>query len=144
MKNVSGKLGPRMHWYFLGLCLACEYLRQSQQFRINFSSWLFKPVQYTVSTAFSLHLPVPKCPSWMNLSVTSHFLCGTTIWIPFKTIPSSMVSSSLKVQYSCSLTWHSSHGVLGHPMHNGILEECKLIIFLGCNSHLIQAATSGT
>ena len=39
----------------------------------------------------------------MSLSVASCFLCGTIIWVPFKTIPSSMVRSSLKVQYGCIL-----------------------------------------
>ena len=50
----------------------------------------------------------------MSLRVASHFLCGTAIWIPFKTIPSSTVSSSLMVHYGCTLLG-TSLVVLGHP-----------------------------
>ena len=41
------------------------------------------------------------------------------------------------------LAWHFSDGTW-LSMCNGMLEECKLIIFLGCKSHLIQDVTSGT
>ena len=106
--NASGKPGPRMCWYFLprglvglGLCLDSEYLRHGSQFKINFSCWSFKPGQYTVSLVLSLHLRRPKCPLCMSRSVAWHFLCGTTFWVPIKTIPSLMVSSLLKVQYVC-------------------------------------------
>ena len=98
----------------LGLHLDCEYLRHSSQFKANFSGWSFKPGQYTVSLSLSLHLPRPKHPSCMSWSVTWHFLCGTTIQVPFKTIPSSMVCSSLNVQYGC-ISFGTSLMVHGHP-----------------------------
>ena len=82
----------------LGLCLECEYFKHSSQFKINLSSWSFKPGQYTISVALTLHLPRPKYSSWMSLSVAPHFLCGTTIQVAFKILPSSTVSSSLNVQ----------------------------------------------
>ena len=121
MENVSGKFGPRMHWYFLSmrcpwfcLCLECEYFKHSSQFKINLSSWSFKLGQYTVSLFLSLHLPRPKCLSCRSWSEVWHFLFGTPIWVPFKTVPSSMVSSSLKVQWGC-ISLGTSLMVLGHP-----------------------------
>ena len=84
----------------LGFCLHLEYkyLRQSSQFRINFTSWSLNPCQWTVSFACSLHLFRPKLPSWISFKTASCCLAGTTIKVPFKRIPSSIVSSSLNVQ----------------------------------------------
>ena len=112
----------------LGLHLTCRYLRPSSQFRINFSSWSFKP---GLSLALSLHFPRPRCLSWMRLRLALHFLCGTTIWVPFKTIPSSTVY----------LAWHFSDGAWP-SMDSCMLEEHKFIIFLHGNPYFIQAVTS--
>ena len=96
------------------LHLEWEYFKHSSQFNTNFSNWSFKQGQYTVSLALSLHLPRPKCPLSMSCNVAWCFLCGITILVPFKIIPSSTVSSSLKVQYDCILL-DTSLMVLGHP-----------------------------
>ena len=98
----------------LGLHLACDHVRQSSQFRVNFSSQSFKPAQYTVSLALKLHFQRPKWPSWMSLSVTLCFLCGTTVLVPFKTIPSSMVSSTLNVLLAF-ISLGTSLMLLDHP-----------------------------
>ena len=127
----------------LGLHLDCEYLRHSSQFKINISNWSFKPAQYTVSLALSLHLPRPKHPSCMSWSVAWCFLCGTTIQVPFNTIPSSMVSSSLKVQYDCILPG-TSLIVLGHPCVIVCLSSTSSSSSKVSSSHLIRAGTSGT
>ena len=91
-----------------------EYFKHSSQFNTNFSSWPVKPGQYTVSLVLSLYLPRHICPSCMSCNVAWHFLFGTTIWVPFRIILSSTVSSSLKVQYGC-ISLGTSLMVLGHP-----------------------------
>ena len=87
----------------IGFCLHLEweYFKHSSQFNTKFSSWSFNPGQYTVSLPLSCY-------------VASCFLCGTTIQVPFKIIPSPTVSSSLKVKYGCILLG-TSLIVLGHP-----------------------------
>ena len=62
----------------------------------------------------SLHLPRPKCPSCIRWSVAWHFLWGITVQVPFKTIPSSTDSSSLKVQYGW-ISLGTLLMMLGHP-----------------------------
>ena len=55
------------------LCLEFEYFIHTVHNLKPTSSWSFKPGQYTVSLALSLHLPRPKCPSCMSCSVAWHF-----------------------------------------------------------------------
>ena len=102
-----GVLGFSLH-------LEWEYFKHSSQLSINFSSWSLKPGQQTVSLALSLHLPRPKCPSCVSWRVAWHFLWGITMQAPFKTIPYSTVSSSLKVQYG-EISLGTSLMVPGYP-----------------------------
>ena len=117
------------NWYFLQGCTgisfqemnlvsACiwneKYFKHSSQLRIKFSCWSFKPGQYTVSLALSSHLPTLKCPSCICWNVGWCFLCGIKMQVPFQTIPSSTVSSSLKVQYGW-IPLSASLMVLCHP-----------------------------
>ena len=91
-----------------------EYFKQSWQFSINCSNCSFMPSQYTVSLALILHLLRPRWPSCINFRISSLFLLGIIIPIPFSTNPSSIVSSSWKVQYFCTSV-RTSLMVLGHP-----------------------------
>ena len=121
MEYVSGKLSPCKAGIscprdILGvsLHLDCEYFKHSWQFSTNFSNWSFRPGQYTVSFALSLHFVSPRWPSWINLSISAFFMLGTTILVPFNMSPSSMVSSSRNVQNAC-ISLGSSFILLGLP-----------------------------
>ena len=121
MKNVYCKLCSWVYWYFFPqwhvrgcLHFDCNYLRQSSQFKINFPNCSFNPGQWTISLACGLHVFNFKCPSWISFRIDSCFLSGTTILVPFKIKPSSIVNSSLKVQYGCNLLG-TSLMLLGHP-----------------------------
>ena len=76
-----------------------EYLRHKGQFNISCSSCSFRPGQYTACLALSLHFVSPKWLSWICVKIDSRLVVGMTIWVPFRTRPSLMVNSSLKVQY---------------------------------------------
>ena len=67
-----------------------------------------------VSLALVLHLLRPRWPSCINFRISSLFLLGITILVPFSTNPSTIVSSSWKVQYFCTSDG-TSLMVLGHP-----------------------------
>ena len=113
VQRYNGTSWPRDK---LGSCLhlECEYLRHNPQFETSYSNCSFSPGQYTVFLACSLHLFKPKCPSWINFNMASHFLFGITILVPFMIKPSSTVSSSLNVQYGCR-TGGTCLDELGHP-----------------------------
>ena len=96
------------------LHLDCNYFKHNWQFSTNFSNWSFRTGQYTVSFALSLHFVRPRWPSWMSLRISTCLVLGTTILVPFNIKPSSMVSSSLNVQYGW-ISFGSSLIVLGHP-----------------------------
>ena len=91
-----------------------EYFRQSWQFKTSCTNCSFKPSQYTVSLALIWHLLRPRCPSCICLRISSLFLSGITILVPFNIRPSSIVSSSWNVQYFC-ISLGTSLIVLGHP-----------------------------
>ena len=78
------------------------------------SNCLFSPGQYTDSFAHSLHLVSPRYPFCISLSMSSCFLLGMTILVPFNTRPSSMVNSSQKAQNGWILLG-TSLILLGHP-----------------------------
>ena len=96
------------------LHLDWEYLRHNGQFNMSFSNCLLSPSQYTVSFTCSLHLVRPRFPSGISLSIASCFLLGMTILVPFRIKPSSMVSSSLKVQKGW-ISLGTSFILLGQP-----------------------------
>ena len=91
-----------------------EYFRQSWQLSIRCSNCSFMPSQYTVSLALILHLSRPRWPSCISLRFSSLFLSGIIILVPFNINPSSIVSSSWKVQYFCTLIG-TSLIVFSHP-----------------------------
>ena len=97
---VQGYTGISWPKDVLGFCLHLEweYFKHSSLLRISFWRSSFKPGQYTVSFALSLHLAKPKCPSCIRWRIAWHFLLGMTIHMPFKAIQSSTVISSQKVQ----------------------------------------------
>ena len=98
-----------------GFFFDLEYFRHNWQLRTSCSSWLFSPGQYTACFAWSLHFVSPRWLSWICLRIASHFLCGMTIWVPFRMRPSSMVNSLQNVQYGCR-TCGISLMLLGHPI----------------------------
>ena len=100
----------------LGFCLHLEweYFKHSSQLRISFSRSSFMPGQYTLSFTLSLHFTKPKCPSCIRWRIDWHFLLAITMHVPFKTIPSSTVSYSQKVQNGW-ISLGASWIVLGHP-----------------------------
>ena len=98
----------------VALHLDCKDFKHNWQFSTNFSNWSFRPGQYTVSLALSLHFVRPRWPSWMSFTISTCFALGTTILVSFNIRPSSMVSSSLNVQYGW-FSLRSSLIVLGHP-----------------------------
>ena len=97
-----------------GFFLDLEYFKHSWQLSTICFSWSFTPGQYTDCMAHSLHFWSPKWLSWIWLRIVSHCLLGTTILVPFRIRPSSVVSSSQNVQYGCR-TCSISLMVLGHP-----------------------------
>ena len=114
---VHGKAGISWPKDMLGVSLHfdCEYFRHSWQFSTNFPSWSFKPGQYTVSFACSLHFVNPRWPSWINFSISACLWLGITVLVPFSIRPSSIVISSLNVQNACILLG-SSFMLLSHPI----------------------------
>ena len=109
-----------MEFHGLRLCGAyfylfdLEYFKQSWQLSIKCFNCSFIPSQYRVSFSFILHLLRPRQPSCISFRASSLFLSGIMIRVPFSTNPSSIVSSSWKVQYFCT-SGGTSLMVLGHP-----------------------------
>ena len=102
VQRYNGTSWPRDK---LGSCLhlECEYFKHNPQFKPSFSNWSFNPCQYTVSSACSLHLLRPKCPSCIKSTMVSCFLAEMTILVPFKIKLFPIVSSSLKSSMAIKL-----------------------------------------
>ena len=113
---VHGWMGISCPSDICGACLHldCGYFKHNWQFRISCSNCSFSPGQYTTSFANSLHLVSPKWPLCIYFNMSPCFLLGMTILVLFNTRPSSMVSSSQKVQNGC-ISLGTSLILLGHP-----------------------------
>ena len=98
-----------------GACLlfAFKYFKHSSQFKTNFSSCSLISSQYTMSLHCSLHFPRPKWSLCINVNICLHLFLRITIQVPFSTSPSSIVSSSQKIQYAC-ISGGTSFMELGH------------------------------
>ena len=118
----------------MGLHLDCEYLRHSAQFKINFSSWSFKPGQYTI---FDSELTFTKLKCSLIFLVWYHHLGSLQDNIIFDS------QLFFEGPIRLYLAWHFSDGTWP-SMCNSMLEQHKPIIFFGSNCHLIQVVTSDT
>ena len=96
------------------LLFALEYFKHSSQLKTNFSDCSLIPSQYTISLHQSLHFPRPKWPLCIDINICLCLLLGITIWVPFSTSPSSVISSSQNIQYAC-ISGGTSFMELGHP-----------------------------
>ena len=118
-----------------------EYFKQSWQFSTNCSNCSFMPGQYTVSLALILHLLRPRCPSCISLRISSLFLSGIIILVPFNINPSSIVSSSWKVQYFLYLDWNFFN-CFQPSLLNDVFLDHRLVISLCGYSYVMQTVTS--
>ena len=96
------------------LLFAFRYFKHSSQFKTNFSSCSLIPGQYTMSLHHSSHFTRPKWPLCIIVNICLCLFLGIPIQVPFSISPSSIVSSSQKVQYDC-ISGGTSFMELGHP-----------------------------